>query len=185
MWKYKDIPDFIKNQKHVLLTDIDEKYVLLEDGRVWSRATNRFLQQARPGMYSFRITKKNRLTTFCKAALLRKYFTNIDELITEEYREVYDNSNYLITKDGQVYSKLKNKFLKPVLVQKSGWLIVSLMYGQNRKSVYIATALWEAFNGPITKYYKLIFKDGNKQNVHLDNLDVVLKNGYRYIGDKK
>lgn len=43
--------------------------------------------------------------------------------------------------------------------------------GKNYRSVHLI--LWESVNGPLPSGHAVVFKDGNKQNITLDNLELV------------
>lgn len=46
-----------------------------------------------------------------------------------------------------------------------------LQGGKNYRSVHLI--LWESVNGPLPPGHAVVFKDGNKQNITLDNLELV------------
>lgn len=177
MWKFKDIPDF--GMKYIVLSDIDEKYVLLEDGRVWSRSKGDFITLTKDGLcYPFYISSRNTLTILRKDMLVKRYFCDIDKIIGTEYKPVYNNPSYFVTRDGRIFSTRHYKFIK-ACVAKQNWPIVCLLYGKERKSILLAKIVWEAYNGPLDKKYKLVYKDNNKLNVCLDNLDIEMKSIYK------
>lgn len=72
-----------------------------------------------------------------------------------------------ISKSGEVYSKKSNKILKPYL--RRGY--PSLKY--RGKHYYIHVLVAETFIGEIDEGMCVNHKDGNKQNNHVENLEIV------------
>ena len=58
--------------------------------------------------------------------------------------EIKDYPNYLIYKNGTVYNKIHNKFLKPIL-QNSGYCIVNLSKYNKKKTVLIHRLVGEHY----------------------------------------
>lgn len=57
-------------------------------------------------------------------------------------------------------------------IQKDGYIEVRVSRGNYQ---FKHRLIWEKANGPIPEDSVLIFKDGNKQNITLDNLEVITK----------
>lgn len=76
------------------------------------------------------------------------------------------NSNYLIDKNGNIYNNITNKQIKASL-DKDNYPVVNL----DGKNYRIARLVLRTFNDtPNHSFLNVKYRDGNKQNVHLDNL---------------
>ena len=76
--------------------------------------------------------------------------------------------------------------------EKEGYIWIKVKNGSGRYNwIQKHRLLWEQNNGKIPKGYVLIFKDGNRKNITLDNLalisrkEVLILNDYSLIFDKK
>lgn len=76
---------------------------------------------------------------------------------------------YSITKNGEIWSKYKNKWLKPI-VHHSGYLHVHLYHNKKRRRYLVHHAVLNAFVGKCPKGMECRHLDGNKQNNRLSNL---------------
>ena len=89
---------------------------------------------------------------------------------------MYKNfSKYEIYEDGRIWSKVKNKFLKPSK-QKNGYIKVNLIDNEGKKhterlhkvTFFAVNGLWEYPEG-----MQINHKDENKENNHINNLELV------------
>ena len=98
---------------------------------------------------------------------------------TDDWKEVYDNSEYMVNKNGMVVRIKTRKILSEQ--DRNGYKRVKV--GQNLKSVHIL--VWESFNNQkIPEGYNIDHIDGNKGNNNLNNLRLSthsenMKNAYR------
>lgn len=147
----KEIPDEIKKGKYTILGEINEQYVLLEDGRVWSRKKGDFLcTYIDKGYVYVPLMKRNgKISGYMPDMLVRKYFHSLDPIKSEEYQEIKDIPGYLVTKSGKIYSVKRYKFVNPVKMKNSGWMLVSLLKDGKRCTRYVARLVYETFIGEI------------------------------------
>ena len=85
---------------------------------------------------------------------------------------IHDFPGYFIAKDGRVLSCLnvKPRILRTAKVN-SGYDINKLMRDGKRRPIYVHHLLLENFVGPRPEGYRAHFKDGDKDNLHVDNLE--------------
>lgn len=81
------------------------------------------------------------------------------------------NKDYLVSKDGKVYS-LRNKMFLKQNIDKDGYPRVDI-YG---KHIKVHKIVYIAWRGKIPKGHQINHKDDNKLNIHIDNL---------YLGTQK
>ena len=74
--------------------------------------------------------------------------------------------NYIINMDGTIFSKKRNKYLKP-RVNASGYLQVAI----KRKNVYIHRLVAQKFIPNLYNLPVINHKDGNTRNNNVDNLE--------------
>jgi hypothetical protein len=94
-----------------------------------------------------------RISTVCKGKQLStggfkwKYVIEEDIINSDnvEGKEIVDYPNYLITKDGNIYSKRANKFLKPKKLP-SGYLCVKLCNNKKQVDAYIHKLVKEYYS---------------------------------------
>lgn len=89
---------------------------------------------------------------------------------------------YSVSKDGVVYrtaTTIKGKVVKlkepkPLkgYFTKEGYSVVFLNCPQGRKHFRLHILVWETYNKPLKRYESVRYKDGNKENNRLDNLEV-------------
>lgn len=91
------------------------------------------------------------------------YLTS-EELV--DFVPIKNNPNYLIHRDSRIYSKVRNRLLKPA--KKGGYLNVFL--GANNQYKVHRLVAMQFIDNPENKKY-VNHKDGNKLNNHVDNLE--------------
>ena len=118
------------------------------------------------------------------------------DLDFNEFVEIPGYTNYLISKDGRVFSK-KYRLLMETAINKNGYVTIPLVSDTGKKyTKFMHHLLLMAFRpeefARITRLrdiagcdvrYVVNHKDGNKQNNNLDNLEVVSQseNGYHAV----
>lgn len=83
-----------------------------------------------------------------------------------------DYQNYEVFADGKIWSKVRNKFLKPT-TKKNGYQRVCLYDNEGKKNYqFVHRVCWMAVNGvwEIPKYYDIHHCDEVKTNNHISNL---------------
>lgn len=81
-----------------------------------------------------------------------------------------DYPDYLINKDGKIYSLKTKKYLKPI-VKNTGYLYVFLYNKNGMKKHYIHLLVLNVFRGRKPNGYESRHLDGNNQNNHINNLE--------------
>lgn len=84
--------------------------------------------------------------------------------------KIKDYPNYLINKDGKIYSLKTKKYLKPI-VKNTGYLYVFLYNKNGMKKHYIHLLVLNAFRDRKPNGYESRHLDGNNQNNHINNLE--------------
>lgn len=113
----------------------------------------------------------------------------------EIVKPILDWDNYWVTNLGRVFSSKKKveyrtlegnnyscicwRELKPFYMGR--YKAVTLVEkGKKRKNILIHKLVYEAFNGKIdTKYFKVVYKNGDTENCTLDNLRLDFRNRNR------
>ena len=80
----------------------------------------------------------------------------------EDWKEFPTNHNYIVGRNGQIYSKLNKIFLSPT--SRNGYERVNI----NKKTYSVHIMVYETFKGPVHGIIDHI--DGNRQNNALSNL---------------
>lgn len=103
----------------------------------------------------------------------RQKINPINEEISERNGwKQFKDSNYWFNKDGRGCNIKTKKYLNTSM-KNDGYLRYFLYLNRQRK-VYLAHRLiYEVFNGEIKENYQINHIDGNKQNNHIDNLEMV------------
>ena len=81
-----------------------------------------------------------------------------------------NNNNYLITKDGRVFSKRANKYLKPK-IDPDGYLLVSISTNNVNKQISIHRLVAMTYIENPNNYPYVNHIDNNKQNNNITNLE--------------
>lgn len=92
-----------------------------------------------------------------------------DDIVGKSFQ---DYSNYVITKDGKVYSKITKKFLKPI-INKNGHSYVTFSKNSKKKNFYIHTLVASLYLLNPQNYSTIIHKNGNKADNKKENLQWV------------
>lgn len=176
---FKEIPEQYNNIRQVVLNDINDIYVLLEIGEVWSRASGRFITTFpdKNGVRTIVLVRKDGSTMDTTIGfLVRKYFMFEEIFKGVDYRPVLGlEEKYLALADGRVYSLVQHRFLKPSRNQ-SGWSVINLVDRNGKRfTAFPARIVYQAFNGPLDKTKKITFKDDDKSNCNINNLEAKFK----------
>ena len=83
---------------------------------------------------------------------------------------------YGVTEDGQVWSYLTNKFLKPK-IQKNGYQAVTLRRENEKQTLYVHRIVAEAFLPNPNNLPQVNHKDLNKKNNFVENLEWITAKG--------
>ena len=78
--------------------------------------------------------------------------------------------DYIVNKDGSIFSKKRNKYLKP-WNNGCGYLVVDLCINGKRKTYQIHRLVAQKFIPNPNNLPQVNHKDGNTQNNHVDNLE--------------
>ena len=172
---FKDVPEEYKDLKQVVLTDYNKYYVLLENGKIWSKVAGKFVKTYSDdrNFDMVVLTGKDGIMNTTINHLMKKYFQFENLFEGVNYKPVVGlEDRYLALEDGRIYSLRHFKFITPSKT-KTGWSIVSILNKEGKRfTAYPARLVYEAFNGPIKQGYCISFKDKNKTNCSLKNLDV-------------
>lgn len=90
--------------------------------------------------------------------------------MTEEWRPVVGNDNYMISSHGRVYSHLSQKFLRPGIASNGYPTVVLGGSGYPRGTRTCHSLVADAFIGPRPDGKEVAHEDGNRQNPCLENL---------------
>lgn len=82
----------------------------------------------------------------------------------------FRDSNYLATENGEIFSEITNKFLKPAKDTK-GYLRVVLSYKGVLKTFKVHRLICECFHENPENKKQVNHKDGNKENNNFNNLE--------------
>lgn len=88
-----------------------------------------------------------------------------------EYKTYPHNSTYQISKEG----KLKGRYNKDIsgFVIRGGYRHLKINLNGKIKQCAVHRLVYETWVGPIPEGMQINHKDGNKQNNHIDNLELV------------
>lgn len=86
--------------------------------------------------------------------------------------KLIDFDRYIITKDGNIFSKFYNRYLNPSK-NTFGYAVVQLKCTDGKIRTFMRhRVIWFYFNGEIPEGYEINHKDENKMNAALDNLEL-------------
>lgn len=92
-----------------------------------------------------------------------------------------DYPGYSVTKDGRVFSKKHNKFLKP---RKHGDVLTVILFGDGMPfTKRVSRLVYETYNGETSNF--IIHKDGNFRNNTLENLVAITPSELGILNSKK
>ena len=102
-------------------------------------------------------------------------------------KKIKNHEDYIVTKNGRVFSCKSNKFLKPYLCGKKGkeYKTVSLYKKGKEDKRTVHSLVAEAFIGKRPKNKIVGHKDRNRFNNHADNLEYVTEGQNRVNTDYK
>lgn len=157
-----------------------KNYLIYDDGSVFNRNTEKELTTEKIVLYN-----NGKSKWFTKSALMREYFPTVD---LKGFKTIPGFSDYMVNKEGVVYSKVFRKILN-LTKDFKGYSIVSL-YNDNRvrktKKVHhlvlmafkpddykLITTDYKNNHNVDGKIYTTNHIDGVKTNNRLDNLEVI------------
>lgn len=92
-----------------------------------------------------------------------------------------DYPGYGITKDGRVFSKKHNKFLKP---RTHGKVLTVILFGNGMPfTKRVSRLVYETYNGETSNF--ITHKDGNFRNNTLENLEAITPSELGVLNSKK
>lgn len=96
-----------------------------------------------------------------------------DNVLSKQFR---DFEFYIVNSDGTIFDKLKTCFLEPLGINNVK-LIELKKYLSNGKVLskifVLERVIFETFNKEIPVGYKIVFKDGDRSNFALENLELL------------
>lgn len=153
-WKQIDPADYNE-------TDTEPFYEINELGEVRKIKNQKLIKLQKQNQYYL---KNHRIT---KSTLLNKYFKAVG---LTGYEPLKNYPNYLIDRNGNVYSVQRNKLLKPQL-NIHGYYQLGLSNNNNVIINRIHRLVAEQFIQNPRNYPVVNHKDGNRQNNNVNNLE--------------
>lgn len=89
-----------------------------------------------------------------------------------EWRAIEDYPGYRVSDEGQVFSEKTNKLMK-IANHSDNYKLVCLTKNGKCKTFLVHRLIYEAFVGAIPKGYEVNYKDEDKSNNRLDNLELL------------
>jgi hypothetical protein len=110
----------------------------------------------------------------------RKHRLKIKNKLKGGFKKGYDSNRFKLKKGDIAYNSV------PIgtEVEKDGYIWIKIKNGSGKQNwIQKHRLLWEQYHGKIPKGYVLIFKDGNKKNITLDNLALVSRKELLILND--
>lgn len=157
-----------------------ENYLIYDDGSVFNKNTEKELTTENIVLYNNGKTK-----WFTKSALMKEYFPTVD---LKGFKTIPGFSDYMVNKEGVVYSKISKKILNANKNYKGYHVVFILNDNRGKKTKTVHHLVLMAFkpddyklittdfknnHNPDGKVYSVNHIDGVKTNNNLDNLEVV------------
>lgn len=95
----------------------------------------------------------------------------------QEFKVTKQDEMYLVSQEGEVFSRFTNKILKPSLSKGTGYLVVNIRIDGKRQPAYIHRLVAEAFIPNPDCLPEVNHKDGDKTNCRVNNLEWVTGQG--------
>lgn len=167
-----------------------EQWYVTEDGRLYNSRTKRFSTaheyNTLKGYKFFMVYNKDRSisTTISYDKVMHKYFNitpPIPEIQGVQHRPLKNyEDQYEIYSNGKIYSKRKFRFLDIKKKKTNNFLFFSAVNKNDEvKTIQLAKAVYETFMYIIPKEYAIVFKDGDRTNCSIQNLDIKIKKTYK------
>lgn len=87
-----------------------------------------------------------------------------------QWKDVPGYDNYMISDEGEVWSKISDRLLTPVML--NGFSVVHLHKNRRAKNFYIHRLMATTFFGAEVEGLKVIFVNGDRNDLRLDNIRV-------------
>lgn len=97
-------------------------------------------------------------------------YVNEQKYCKPKGKAIPNYDNYLITKDGNIFSKRSNKYLK-LRNMSSGYLSIGLSKNGDKKDFYVHRLVAKTYIENPNEYKEVNHIDSNKQNNNIDNLE--------------
>lgn len=89
---------------------------------------------------------------------------------TKEFRPYSKNENYMVSKDGEVYSLLSEKIIKH-RIDSGGYHMVGMTIDGKQKNIWVHRMVAETFIPNPNNFKYINHKDEDKSNNNVDNLE--------------
>lgn len=91
-----------------------------------------------------------------------------------DFRDIQGYPGYRISRSGVVQSNRKGSVWKAIspTIQRDGILYITLYNHTNQMKIRrLASLVWRTWIGPLKRNAKINYRDGDKSNVHYENLE--------------
>lgn len=158
-------------------------YIIHEDGRVYNTRWKRFLKitELKVGDYNYKIIRlcsdEGEAKLFYMNDILKQLFdVKLPEIDGVEHKPVKDYEGiYTAYSNGQIYSHVSCKFLKPL--SYNGVQYVALVKDHYKRMFKLSGLIVETFTNYCNDDVRIKYKDKDKSNCSLNNLLITLKKG--------